>query len=197
MPYEHQMIDTFLSEIASEKVTPAGGTGTAVVGAIGTSLCEMTCYHTIGKEGYEEVKSELIVTKDELATRRSQLIQLANTDATVVEDLLEATDDNRQSRMKRATGVPLTIAEACLDVLELAVVVTANGSENARPDAGSGAILVNAALQAAVFTVRTNITYISDPVFIEQMEARTLEIESSASKTFEEITSNLDLKSMI
>ncbi|MEA5388548.1 cyclodeaminase/cyclohydrolase family protein [Haloarculaceae archaeon H-GB11] len=67
------------------------------------------------------------------------------------------------------------------------------GSENARPDAGSGAFLVNAALQAAVFTVRTNIAYIDDPAFVETMEQRTAEIEAAAAELFEQIESNLAL----
>ena len=167
MSYESKTLSTFLSEIGSEEVTPAGGTSAAVVGAIGASLCEMTCIHTVGKEDHDDADPELGATGDELAALRSQLLQLGNSDAEVVVDLLEATDYNRQRRMKRATGVPLTIAETCLAVLELATVVIAKGSENARPDAGSGALLVNASLQSAVFTVRTNIKYIDDSSFIE------------------------------
>ncbi|MDG5778851.1 cyclodeaminase/cyclohydrolase family protein [Haloarculaceae archaeon H-GB2-1] len=193
MSYDSKTLSTFLSEVGSEAVTPAGGTCVAVVGAIGASLCEMTCVHTIGKDGYGDVEPELVSAADELASLRSQLLRLADSDARVVEDLLEATDEDRQGRMKRATGVPLTIAEASLAVLESAVVVTEKGSENARPDAGSGAFLVKAALQAAVFTVRTNIAYIDDPAFVETMEQRTAEIEAAAAELFEQIESNLAL----
>lgn len=193
MSYESKTLSTFLSEIGSEEVTPAGGTSVAVVAAIGASLCEMTCIHTAHKEGHDDVAPELVATEDELATLRSRLLQLGNSDAEVVEDLLDATNTNRQSRMKRATGVPLTIAETCLAVLELTTVVTTKGSENARPDAGTGALLVNASLQSAVFTVRTNLKYIDDPSFIEKMEQRTAEIEAAAEDTFSQISSNLGI----
>lgn len=191
MSYESRTLGTFLSEVASETVTPAGGTSAAVVGAIGASLCEMTCLHTVGKEGYEDAAAELEAAGDDLAALRGQLLELADSDATAVEELLDATDDDRQRRMKRATGVPLSIAETCLDVLESAVLVTACGSENARADAASGAIFVEAALQAAVLTVRTNIEYVDDPDFVEKMDERTAEIAAAAEETFDQIRSQV------
>lgn len=191
--YEAKTLGAFLSEIASEKVIPAGGTSAAVTGAMGASLCEMTCLHTVGKEGYSDVEPELVATSDELATLRNHLFQLANSDATVVEDLLEADDNERQLRMKRSTGVPLTIAEASLSVLDSATVVTAKGSENALADAGCGALFADAALQAAMFIVQTNLEHIDDPSFNKKMERRVSEIEVVAENTFDQIRSNLEL----
>ncbi|WP_165875259.1 cyclodeaminase/cyclohydrolase family protein [Natrarchaeobius chitinivorans] len=190
MSYETTTLDTFLSEIASQQVAPAGGSSAAVVGAIGTSLCEMTCIHTIGKDGYSDVESELRSTRSTLTTCRGQLLQLANLDATVVEELLEAPGENRQRKMKRSIGVPLTIAQACLTVLESATVVTAKGSDPALTDAIAGILFVDAALEAAVLTVRTNLEYITDTDFIEKIERTLRRIESTAAETLDGISSN-------
>ncbi|WP_144900770.1 cyclodeaminase/cyclohydrolase family protein [Halobellus captivus] len=44
-------IGTFLDDVASERVTPAGGTVVAVSAAMGAALCEMACIHTVAARG--------------------------------------------------------------------------------------------------------------------------------------------------
>jgi formiminotetrahydrofolate cyclodeaminase len=194
MSYGDQPISDFLENVASQRVTPAGGTAAALVGAIGTALCEMVCLHTIGKDGYADVEEEIAEIQDELRTQRGFLLELADKDADVVDELLAAyRDDSDQTvAMKKATGVPLTIAEACLPVLEHATVVTEKGNRNAVPDAGTGSFLVHSALQASVFTVRTNLGNIPDATFTEQMETRAADLERSAEIEFERVLSNLE-----
>jgi hypothetical protein len=126
MTYADDSIDDFLSAVASESVTPAGGTTAAVVGATGAALCEMVCLHSS---------------------------DVADADADAVATLLAAqpTDDaGATPEAKRATGVPLAIAEACSAVLDHAPVVTEVGSPVAVPDAVTGAVLARAAVRAAV-----------------------------------------------
>lgn len=189
MGFESESIGAFLSAVASENVTPAGGTCAAVVGAVGVSLCEMACIHTISTEAHTGIESELVETGDKLASQREHLLQLADSDAAVVEDFLDTFDNNR-TEIKRATGIPLTIAESCLHVLNSARVVTAKGKENVLPDAMNGVFITDAALRAALFTVRTNTEYVNDISFVEKINQRATEIESSAEKTLAEIRSD-------
>lgn len=113
-----QSLDEFLSSIASERVTPAGGSATAVVGAIGAALCEMVCIHTVENNEDEAVAPDLAAVRDRLRRERSNLLGLAETDAQVVADLFPASDGGLdQTALKQSIGVPLTIAEACLNVL--------------------------------------------------------------------------------
>lgn len=177
MNSNRQAIDRFLSEIASENVAPAGGTATAVVGAIGTSLCEMVCIHTVESDA----KSELAGVREDLRRQRGHLLDLAEADASVVDDLFAgAGGETDESGMKRAIGVPLTIAESCLAVLELAVEVTATGNRTAVADAATGVVLTHAALGAALVAVRSNLGRISDPSFVSEIELRVAEIEDRA-----------------
>lgn len=194
MRYGDQPISDFLDNVASQRVTPAGGTATALVGAIGTALCEMVCLHTIGKDGYADVEAEMAEIHEEFGQQREVLLELADKDADVVDGLLAAYRDESDQTvaMKKATGVPLTIAKACLSVLEYAVVVSEKGNKNAVPDAGSGSFLVYSALQASVFTTRYNIDQLSDTVFTEEMETRAANLERSAEIEFERVLSNIE-----
>ena len=81
--YRTQPIDEFLSGIASRRVTPAGGSASAVSGAIGASLCEMVCLHTVEKAGDDAVSQELVEAGETLRTQRDGLLTLADADAAV------------------------------------------------------------------------------------------------------------------
>jgi len=194
MSYEDQTINEFLDGVASRKVTPAGGTAAALVGAIGTALCEMVCLHTIGKDGYADVGAEMTDILDDLGTQRGFLLELADRDADVVDELLATSPDepDRVVAQKRATGVPLAIAEACVPIIEHATVLVEKGNRNAVPDAGTGSFLVYGSLQASVFTVRSNLDRISDPSFVEEMETRATELERSAGIEFERVLSTIE-----
>lgn len=194
MSYGDRTIGEFLDDVASRNVTPAGGTAAALVGAIGTALCEMVCLHTIGKDGYADVEEEMAEILDDLGTQRGFLLELADRDADVVDELLATSpgEPDRVVAQKRATGVPLAIAEACVPVLEHATVLAEKGNRNAVPDAGTGSFLVYGALEASVFTVRCNLDRISDPSFVEEMDTRATELERSAETEFESVISTIE-----
>lgn len=203
MKYADQSIAAFLENVASERVIPAGGSAAAVSGAVGASLCEMVCIHTVGAgDGVERANEEtpdseaLTDVGDDLRRQRTRLLELADADATAVESLLStaaeksATGEKGEtaSAQRRATGVPLAIAETCLAVLENAAVVTEAGKSNTIPDAVTGAFLVRAALQSALFIVRSNVDGLEDRDFAEEVTGRAAEIEASAERTWERIS---------
>lgn len=189
-------IEEFLLRIASENVSPAGGTATAVVGAIGASLCEMVCIHTVENDEYADVSTEMTAVRDELRRQRAQLLTLADADANVVDELFSTVDDGTsQSTVKRSIGIPLTVAEACENVLDLAVAVSETGTRNALADAGTGVILVRAAVRASVFTVRSNLDRVSDQSFVDHVEQRLTEIESRSDEAYERTMRRIEERS--
>ncbi|MEF8799973.1 MAG: cyclodeaminase/cyclohydrolase family protein [Halolamina sp.] len=186
-------IDEFLARIASENVSPAGGTASAVVGAIGTSLCEMVCIHTVENDEYADVAADVADLRDELRRQRAHLLDLAEADATVVDELFSTTaGEMGQQDIKRSIGIPLTVAVACGTVLDLAVEVTAKGNRNALGDAGTGVFLAHAALRAAIFTVGINTEYLTDQSFVNEVERRTAEIELQADDAHEQVMHQIE-----
>ena len=193
MDYRTATIDEFLASIASENVSPAGGTAAAVAGAIGTSLCEMVCIHTTEHEEYASAAADMAEIRDELRRQREHLLDLATRDATVVDELFSTTTDGTdQSAIKRSVGVPLAIAVACGTVLDLAVEITARGNRNALPDAGTGVFLVRAALRASAFTVRENLDHVTDQSFRDDVEQRITRVESRADDAHERVRADLE-----
>lgn len=196
MNYRTPTIDEFLTRIASETVAPAGGTAAAVVGAIGTSLCEMVCIHTLEKDEYANVAADMADTRDELQEQREHLLDLAEADADIVEELFSMTAGKTDgSDIKRSIGIPLTIAVACETVLELATAVTAKGNRNTLADAGTSILLVHSALRASIFTVRSNLDHVSDQSFIDEIEQRVTQIESRANDAHERAVEHIETRS--
>jgi formiminotetrahydrofolate cyclodeaminase len=195
MNYGDQTLDEFLSGIASKRVTPAGGTATAVVGAMGATLCEMVCIHTLGNDEVGVRAADLTGVRDELRRERAHLLGLAEADARVVDDLFPTSGDEfDQSTLKQSIGVPLAIAEACLNVLRLATEVTEKGTGNAVADAGTGVVLAHSALRAAVFTARSNVERVSDPSFVAEIERRTTEIEAAADDAYDRAMEHVEAR---
>lgn len=185
MNYSAQTLDEFLSETASKRVAPAGGTATAVVGAIGSSLCEMACIHTVENADDGPAQTTLVDVGHDLRRQRGHLLELADADGRIVDELFSHTaGDVDQTDVKRSIGVPLTIADACLHVLELAVDVTGKADRNAVADAGTGVILTRSALRAALVTVRSNVGQVGDASFVEDVERDVDAIENGGDEAF-------------
>lgn len=206
MTYADDSIDDFLSAVASESVTPAGGTTAAVVGATGAALCEMVCLHTLDAgEGDATdaadgaTATDLPSIRDDLRWYRGRLLSLADADADAVATLLAArpTDGagtGSTTAAKRATGVPLAVAEACSAVLDHAAVVTEAGSPVAVPDAVTGAVLVRAAVRATAFTVRHNADRSADPDFADEVVRRVAAVERDAERACERAVAAADTR---
>jgi len=189
MDDEPRPLADLLSDIASASVSPASGTAGGVVGAIGTALCEMVCIHL--QEADVSTDADLSGLRRDLEDGRNRLLTLAEADAAVVEALFgTAGNGDEPSVRKRSVGVPLALAEACLDVLETAAVVTGAADRPVVVDAGIGAYFVDSALRAALFTVRSNLGSVDDESFRAEAERRAADLESAADRAVRLTTEN-------
>ena len=190
MDYETRPVGAFLDDVASARVTPAGGTAGAIVGAIGTACCEMVCRHL--EAAGADADGGLVEMRRTLETQRTELLALAAADAEVVEKRFAApTDGADPDTVKRSVGVPLSIAEACLITLQEAATVTGVSDRRVVADAGTAAYLARGALAAAIFTVRSNLDDVDDGAFVAETRERATAIEDAARGAFEETMGNL------
>lgn len=187
-------IGEFLSAVASEAVTPSGGAVAAVAGAAGAALCEMACLHTVGTEEDGDPEADLVEAGEEFAACRRRLLALADGDAAAVDRVQAAFDapdsgEDPQAAARVAAEVPRETAETCLDVLDAAEAVAAEGNQNAVADTATGAFLADAALRASVFTVRANLGTIDDAAFVSETTERIDGIERAADARLQRVRS--------
>lgn len=160
----------FAHRLASGDPTPGGGSASALSGALGASLVGMVANLTLGRPAYaqhERAVEELLAG----ATRcRDELLSLIDLDAAAYDAVVgarrlprEAGDAERRrdaaiaAALVGATRVPLRIARASAEVLELAARLAQIGNANALSDVAVAADLSWTGLRGGLANVRANL----------------------------------------
>jgi len=180
-------LQVFLDELASSAPTPGGGSGAAVMGAMGAALVSMVCNLTVGKKGYEEVEDDLKDVLKQAETLRDRMTDMIRADVEVFDRLMTsyglpketdeekaARSDEIQAALKEATDVPLNCARACAEAIELCRTAAEKGNLNVISDAGVAVVAADAAMKSAALNVYINVGNIRDKAFAEE---RSTELE--------------------
>ena len=158
------------ARLASSEPIPGGGSAAAITGMLAAALVKMVVELSAGRPAHATDEEELREIGLTASAWQSELLHLANQDATAYAAVVRArrmprdTDLARTSRAKQvdaavrdATRVPLRIVEVASQVLDLAVRVAPIGNPHAASDAGVAAQLASAAMRGAALNVRINL----------------------------------------
>jgi len=175
-----QPVTQFLDELASSAATPGGGSGAAIMGALGAALVSMVCNLTIGKKNYAEVEPEMRSVLQDAEALRRRLADMVAEDIAAFNGLMAAyglpklTDEEKAARgaaiqhaLRAATEAPLACARACADVIALSMRAAEVGNRNVISDAGVGALAAQAALRSAALNVDINVPSLQDAAFAQ------------------------------
>ncbi len=199
-------IKEFLEKTASNSPVPGGGSVAALSAALAASLTEMVAKLTIGKEGYETVEDEMKAVAQEASKLKLKLVQDIDNDSNAYNDVMsairlpgdtEAEKSQRekaiQSGLKKATLIPMSVAEDAVLVMELAGKVVASGNKNAITDGAVGVMMAKTAVLSAIYNVKINLRTIKDKAFIDETSKQVKEMEANALDREKELLSNVDL----
>ena len=188
-------LSEFLDQLASDAPTPGGGTAAAVSGAMGASLAAMVAALTLTRDKFADVHDAMRRIAQTAGDARLQFINLAREDTEAYNLVLAArrltkdTDEQKGAREKaiaaanrRATEVPMRTASLAARVLAVLPELVEKGNPNAASDAGSAALMLEAAAEGALLNVGINLSGIPDPTFVAQMQAETARIQSDAQR---------------
>jgi formiminotetrahydrofolate cyclodeaminase len=159
-----------IGRLASKAPTPGGGSAAALAGAMGAALVEMVGELTLGRTSPQVDEATVREILSAATARRTELLELAELDASAYDAVVAArrlpreTDGQRADRATRiaeatreATRIPLSVAESAADVLRLAERIAPLGNPNAVSDAGVAAQLASASVRGALLNVRINL----------------------------------------
>ena len=164
-------VAAFTEELASPAPVPGGGGASALAAAIGVSLGDMVGELTVGKKKYADVEEEIQSLMARAQALRIRFLELVDADAAAFAPLAKAygipkEDPNRvqimEEALKTACSVPMDIMRACAEAIDIIEEFAAKGSRLAVSDAGCGAILCKAAMQAAALNVFINTKSMKD-----------------------------------
>ncbi len=178
-------VTAFLDELASSAPAPGGGSVAALSGALGAALVSMVCNLTVGKKKYADVQEDIKALLAQSEALRKELVQLLEADVQVYTEVSRAmkmpraTDEEKAARtvtmqkaLKAATDVPMQVAEACVEVMELCQPAAEKGNVNAVSDAGVAVLMAEAGLRSAALNILINLAWIKDEAFVAENRAK-------------------------
>jgi len=203
-----QPLQRFLDDLASADPTPGGGSAAAVMGAMAAALVSMVCRLTIGRKDYEEVQPQMQRILEEAETLRQRLTAMIAQDVQAFDTLMAAyklpraseaeklaRTDAIQQALKQATDVPLECAEACAQVVGLALRAAPIGNRAVISDAGVASEAARAALRSAALNVHINAPSIRDAAFVasrrERLERTLASCAIASDKAYETVLGRL------
>lgn len=174
-PMASLTVQEFTARLSGKDPVPGGGGASAIAAALGAALGSMTASLALGKKKYADHQEELQELVAEFQEVSSQLLACADQDADSFLPLLaayklpHATPQEQLEKEKaldaallKANEAPLAIMHLSLKALQLISEAAEKGSRMAVSDAGAGAKLAGAALEAASLNVYINAKAMKD-----------------------------------
>ncbi len=185
----------FLEDLASASPTPGGGSAAAHAAAMGAALVAMVARLTLGRKKYADVADDMQRILEQAETLRADLTCAVDEDAAAFQAVMAAFKLPRETPEEKATRaraiqeatleaarVPLETARRAVEVMALAERAATLGNVNAITDAASGVAMARAALTAAAYNVRVNLSSLGDEAASAEMRETLTALEARAAK---------------
>lgn len=163
-------INQFLNAAAAKQPTPGGGSVTALVGALAATMGEMVVNYTLGKRGAEAHEAKLSGVIAEMASVRSELLGLMESDQHAYGALASArkmdAGPERQAQFAQALAAsidgPRRMGRASLKLLGLANQIVEVANRFLLSDLAVCGDLAMATIRCAVYNMLANVPDVSD-----------------------------------
>jgi formiminotetrahydrofolate cyclodeaminase len=168
-------IGSWLETLASDDPTPGGGAFAAVAAAAGAGMIAMVGRLTVGRKGFQDLDDRMRDMVSTADAARERFLAMADADASSFTAVMQAfrmpkeTDADKEARTAAiqeayagAADVPLAVARAAVELMELAEDATAMGNPNAASDGFSAAASLHGAALSAIANVEINAAGLKD-----------------------------------
>ncbi|MGC8645010.1 MAG: glutamate formimidoyltransferase [Thermoplasmata archaeon] len=202
--FRNESMVSYLSDLASDKPAPGGGSASAIVGAMGAALISMVAGLTIGKKGYESVGREMEGIRERAEQLVWKLYRQAERDTKSYNDLSAAlqmpkgTEEEKaartkaiQERLKAATEVPYETGSAAATLFEVLPFMIEKGNRNAISDVYCAGLFLYSSVFGSMQNVKINLSLIKDQEFVKEYRGKMDSLIGQASKAIEELMKNM------
>ena len=176
-------VRAFLEALRSPAPTPAGGAASALAGALGSALLEMTAGLTMGRPQFRAVDQEARRIAAAAAERQARFQHLFVMEAHTFGRLFEAYSARGQSEAERqarlaaisealvlATAVPMEVVHESKQLLELCEAAARVAAPAVLADVAVSVRLAHAALEGAAANVRVALPSLNDRASAQRLE---------------------------
>jgi len=193
--YSERPIREYLDDAASGNPTPGGGSISAMVGALGTTMAAMAANFTVGKKKYRDVEEECREILQRCEQNYKALLELADADTQAYGHVSQAyampkdTPEQKAARsqaiqkaLRIAMDVPLKAFYSCVDVIGDLDRLVDIANKNLISDVGVAALHAYAGLRGCKLNVEINLAHIKDPEFVRRHREEIDAAEARAKK---------------
>lgn len=179
MSLNNNTVNEFLEILSSDAPSPGGGSASALLAAIGTSLIHMVASLTTDKEKFiehQELVNEVLDKSNKYQIEYQKLIDedvKAFEEVSKVFSMPKENDEQKKQRriamqkaLKNAINPPLKIMELINDTLELICLSVDKFNQNALSDLGVASLSLDSALKGAYLNVLINLKSIKSEEFV-------------------------------
>ncbi len=186
-------VGVYLKELSARRMTPGGGSASALAAALGVGLNLMVINYSIKKDTPETARQEFLAKQQKQEASLENLSALVNEDCRAFRDLMKVLSDKRDAQKEycAAAAVPMKICRECYESLSIAHELIRNSNRNLVTDIGCAAHMLKAAFYSARLNVEVNLKWIKDRSFVEDAEKTLADMAEDVDKTEEEIQSAL------
>jgi glutamate formiminotransferase len=187
------MTEAFVTAVAAPTAAPAGGSVTALAGALAAALGEMVCGLSLNRPLLVGHHPKLQELQNRLGSLRQRLLENIDRDALSYEAVMAAfklpksTETEKAGRAraieeasKNATSVPLETAELSVEVAEIISSLRDITIPLAASDLAVALDLARTAQRGALENVRANLPSIRDKEFLDRVGRKVDAIQKSA-----------------
>jgi len=170
-PLVSMTLQGFADETSRDSAAPGGGSVAALAGSLAAALAAMVATLPFPKKAFAASRPQL----EEVAVRaqelKQKLLDAIDEDTWAFQTLMEAgkgAEETREAELREATlqaaRVPLSVLEACPEVVDLCARAAELGMSASASDAGVGAAMARAGAIGAAMNVQINLREMtSDP----------------------------------
>jgi glutamate formiminotransferase / formiminotetrahydrofolate cyclodeaminase len=167
-------IEPFIEQLAQPTATPGGGSAAAAAGAMAAALGEMVAGMSRGKKAYQQYENDLSAAIAELSNLREQLKAGIDEDSASYKAVMLAYKESKtasngekliEEALKKATQVPLSVAQKARAVSELLEKLKPITNKNMWSDLAVASSLARTAIEGALANVKINLESIQNEPF--------------------------------
>jgi glutamate formiminotransferase len=177
-------VEPFVEQLAAPTATPGGGSAAAAVGAMAAGLAAMVASMSRGKKAYVQYETQLSAAIGLLSSLREDLKAAIDADAEAYNSVMKAYKSAKtasaqegealiEAGLRRATSVPLEVAEKAREVGQIAVSLDRVTNPNMKSDLTTAKALAQAAITGALANVEINLASIKDAAFVAEVRRKT------------------------
>ena len=182
-------VEGYIRELSARKMTPGGGSVSALASALGAALNLMVINYTLDPSRDNESARELILLREKQTGIMESMTSLIDEDCEVFASLMLALKEEKDAleKYKAAAEVPIKVCRGARESMAIAVQIAGAAKKGIASDVVCAAHMLRGAFYSARVNVNINLEHIQDEIFTRKTTDELLAMSDDMETMLEKI----------